>query len=907
MFLLSALAKRRNRTRFSRKGNAARDDKDWAAAAEAYRQHLRLRPSDGRIWVQLGHVLKEAKRGQEAVWAYRQAMETLPGDPDPLLHLAHALLAVGEREDGAGRLRESVAAGSAQARRDLYAIFGEGNADLSVQGDPVPPRTLADLSREAAGLRAVACRDVAVSRKGIETLSQDPWIMFAWEGARPDAPMALLTIEASPLDPDIHPVAQVYVDLGLGLSERESARFSYTSGTATVLLVDPAQIERLRFDPDETPNRLTLPRITVTPLTNLAEVERVVQHDAPDDVDMDHLLDLIRNTFEGDTTKPGLPVHALSLGFNLGNAIKFSHDYAHWIAQNATPSAQDYHRMEAMAAELTIRPTFSFVVPTYNTPPELLRECLDSLLAQKWRDFEVCVADDDSPDPRVVEVLADYAARDPRVRYVKRPFNGHISAASNSALALATGDYVVLVDHDDLIPDYTLFVLAWTINRYPDADILYSDEDKVTIDGHRVQPYFKGEFNKYLLYGHNMVSHLGVYRRLLIEKVGGFRLGLEGSQDYDLLLRCLEETGTDRIIHIPHILYHWRIIPGSTAMSADQKSYAAVAAQSAINGHFERQGLPFRSIDGFAPGCTGLRPSRSFDTSLSIIILTRNGLDLLQRCVESILAREFTNAEILIVDNGSDDPETLVWFEEMAQRADVRILSDPGEFNFSRINNMAVEQARGELLCFLNNDTDVISADWLNRARAFLSLPEIGMVGARLLFPNGTLKHFGIALGMGEHRIAGIPHLGLDAGQPGYFGKARLLQEVSAVSAACMFVRRADFLSVGGFDEELRVAYNDVDLCLKIRALGLKILTDPDITLIHKKSHTRGSDKHGPLAQRLDEAAWMRARWADMLDNDPCYSPNIDLDRVDFAYAAHSRRPWPWAADAAGAPPSKPA
>ena len=548
-----------------------------------------------------------------------------------------------------------------------------------------------------------------------------------------------------------------------------------------------------------------------------------------------------------------------------------------------------------MEADFAVRPTFSFVMPTYNTPPELLRECIDYLLAQTYTDFEICIADDNSPDRSVVEVLEDYAREDPRVRFIARPHNGHISAASNTALTLATGDFVVLVDHDDLIPDYALFVVAWYINRHPHADILYSDEDKVTASGQRVQPYFKSDFNKFLMYGHNMVSHLGVYRRTLIERVGGFRLGLEGSQDYDLLLRCLEAAGPDSVVHIPHILYHWRIIPGSTAMSADQKGYAVVAAQHAINGHFERLALPLRSVDGFAPGCTGVRPSRLFETSVSIIIPTRNGLDLLQPCVDSILARDAANTEIIIVDNGSDDPDTLAYFAELAERDDVRILSDPGEFNFSRINNMAAAKARGDILCFLNNDTEIVSVDWLNRARAFLSLDEVGMVGARLLFPDGTLQHFGIALGMGENRNDGIPHLGMEAASPGYFGKARLLQEVSAVTAACMFVRKADFTAVGGFDEELRVAYNDVDLCLKIRRQGLKILADPDITLIHKESRTRGSDKQGARATRLEEeAAWMRRRWAAELDNDPYYSTNIDLGRIDFAYAATPRQPWPW-------------
>lgn len=894
---LPAFLNRRTRSRFSIRGNAARDRLEWAEAAGYYRRHLLLRPEDGRIWVQLGHVLKEDGHRQAALDAYIAARDALPGDPDPLLHMAHALLAAGDQYAGIERLRESAGAGGAQARRDLYMMFGESVGGFVPEGNTAAAALLADLSRHTADLRATDCRDVAISaRSQLKTLSRDPWIAFTWEeGARPNAPMALLTIEADPIDGKACPVAQLYVDLGEGFNEPESSRFSLTGGRATVLLAEPARIERLRFDPDEAPNLITLPRITVTPLAGLDEIEAIIRRDAPGDVDMDWLLDLVRNTYAGDATKPGLPAHVLALGLDLGDAINLAHNYPYWIGQNAAPTPADYRRMAEMDAALAVRPVFSFVMPTYNTPPALLRACLDALLAQTYRDFEVCVADDNSTDPHVVAILTDYVARDPRVRFVARPFNGHISAASNSALALATGDFIVLVDHDDLIPDYTLSVLACAIDRSPDADILYSDEDKITLIGQRVQPYFKGAFNKYLMYGHNMVSHLGVYRRSLVEEVGGFRLGLEGSQDYDLLLRCMEASGPDRIVHVPHILYHWRIIPGSTAMSADQKGYAAIAAQNAINGHFERQGIPLRSTDGFAPGCTGVRPSRSFDTPVSIVIPTRNGLDVLRPCVGSILAREHANVEILIVDNGSDDLATLAWFDEIARRDDVRILGDPGEFNFSRINNMAAAAARGEILCFLNNDTEVLSADWLNRARAFLSMDEVGMVGARLLFPDGTLQHLGIVLGMGEHRIAGVPHLGLEGDMPGYFGKARLLQEVSAVTAACMFVRRDDFLAVGGFDEDLRVAYNDVDLCLKIRAKGLKILADPGITLIHKESRTRGSDKHGARAERLArEAAWMRTRWARLLDDDPYFSPNLDLHRVDFAYAAKARRAWPW-------------
>jgi len=899
MFGLPALRKRRrSRSQFSIAGNQARDARDWAGAADQYRRHLLLRPEDGPIWIQLGHMLKEAGRRPDALLAYERALELHPGDPDLLLHLGHALLAAGNPRIGTERLRAAAVAGSVQARRDLYTLLGENVAGDSPRGEPAPAPLLADIGRLTPGLRPIDAQDVTIEGKDrLKAQSHDPWILFEWaEGTQPTTSMALLTIQMQALDSKTPPIAQIYVDCGKGFDERDSTHFAFSAdGRATILLVNPASLRRIRFDPDERPGLLTPPRITVTPLPDLPAIEDAVRRDAPADIDMDRLLGLLRATVTRDETQPQLPSHALALGFDLARAINFSHDYRHWLARNGSPRPADYDRMAAMAADFPIRPRFSFVIPTYNTPPRLLAECLDSLLAQNWADFEVCVADDKSPDPQVVRILADYAARDARVRFVVRPFNGHISAASNSALKLATGDFIVLVDHDDLLPDYALFVLAYYINRHPQADIFYSDEDKVTVDGHRVQPYFKSDFNRFLMYGHNMVSHLGVYRRSLVERVGGFRLGLEGSQDYDLTLRCLEAAGPDSIVHIPHILYHWRIIPGSTAMSVDQKGYAVVAAQHAINGHFERTGLPLRSVEGFAAGCASVKPTRTFETPVSIIIPTRNGLDLLKPCLDAIFTHDTTGTELLIVDNGSDDPATLAWFEEVTERHGVRVLTDPGNFNFSRINNLAAEAATGKILCFLNNDTEIVSGDWLNRARTFLSLPEIGAVGARLLFPDGTLQHFGIALGMGTHRVAGIPHLGLDGHLPGYLGKARLLQEVSAITAACLFVRRADFLAVGGFEEELRVAYNDVDLCLKIGAKGLKILVDPDITLIHKESRTRGSDKHGERAQRLDEeAAWMRRRWAKVLDHDPHYSPNIDLARIDFAYAADPRVPWPW-------------
>lgn len=887
------------RSRFRTAGDQARNKRQWSAAIEYYRRHLLLAPEDAAIWVQLGHSLKETGANRDAVCAYRTALEIRADDADLLLHLGNASIASGDLETGIEYLRRSAAAGGVHAIHDLGAMGVPAAVVSRAPNESESAALLAAITRGCKGLRATNYSALRLLPNGdIQSLSNDPWIEFQLDRADRAATMALLTIEAVPRNDELRLLAQLYADLGDGFDERQSTRFMLPEGVAHVILVEPSKMARIRWDPDQAENIIAPPRLRIEPIADKTEAERVIRAHAPDDADLDTLIELLEDVLSGERKKqkkprPLRPV--IGLGFELARSIEFSHDYEYWLLRNQAPSAVDYKTMSDMQNDFAIKPKFSFVMPTYNTPIALLRECMDSLLAQTYSDFEVCVADDNSPNHEVAATLREYAAKDTRVKICERPYNGHISEASNSAIALASGDFIVLVDHDDLIPDYALFTVAWYINQNPKADILFSDEDKVSVNGSRLQPYFKSEFNKYLLYGHNMISHLGIYRKSLIDEVGGFRLGLEGSQDYDLFLRCYERTQDDRVIHIPHILYHWRIIPGSTAMSADQKSYAVVAAQHSINGHFERTGVPLRSVEGFAPGCTAVKPTIVLDTPLSIIIPTRNGLDLLRPCIDSILARPHENAEIIIVDNDSDEPATLKYLESLKRSGLAQILPHPGEFNFSTINNIAAQHAKGEILCFLNNDTEIISKDWINRARVFLSLKEIGAVGARLLYPDGMLQHFGIALGMGEHKIAGIPHAGMDANLPGYFGKARLLQEVSAATAACLFVRKSDFEAIDGFDSDLRVAYNDVDLCLKIRARGLKILADPDITLIHKESRTRGSDKYGARAKRLDEeAAWMRERWAHQLDNDPYFSPNLDLGRLDFAYASRPRAPWPW-------------
>lgn len=579
-----------------------------------------------------------------------------------------------------------------------------------------------------------------------------------------------------------------------------------------------------------------------------------------------------------------------SLGLDVG------YDYGRWLSRNEAMADGDDAGKRALLGRLKARPRFSFVTPTYNTPPELLEACVRSMQAQVYPDFEICIADDRSSDPRVVETLRRLASEDERIKLALREVNGHISEASNTALSLATGDYVVLVDHDDLVPDYCLLTVAAWLEAHPQAKVLYSDEDKIDQEGRRRDPYFKSEFNPFLMYGHNMVSHLGVYERGLLEEIGGFRKGYEGSQDYDLFLRCLSACGEGGVVHIPHVLYHWRMLPGSTAVSADQKSYAVTAAQRSLNDHFAREGLPFRSVEGVAPGLTGLALAGPAPmTTVSIVIPTRDRVELLAACMASLEGRIDAGVEVVLVDNGTEEPQALAYLEELAGREGVTVVRAPGPFNFSALCNAGAARARGEILCLLNNDTEVVAEDWLARARTLLSLPQVGAVGARLTYPDGTLQHFGLYLGMGGHGVAGTPHRGMSSESFGYFGKARLIQEFSAVTAACLFVRREDYQAVGGFDEALSVAYNDVDFCLKLRARGLKVVGDPDILLVHKESKSRGDDARGERARRLQaEAGLMHARWADQLAADPFYNPNLTLERDDFSLAASPRTPFPW-------------
>ncbi|MBX8512312.1 glycosyltransferase [Pseudomonas cichorii] len=561
------------------------------------------------------------------------------------------------------------------------------------------------------------------------------------------------------------------------------------------------------------------------------------------------------------------------------------HDYAAWIRQYDTLDDDDRQEIARHIGTWESPPLISVIMPVFDPPLDLLREALDSIRNQLYPHWELCIADDASSNPAVQEFLKQAELQSPKIKVIFRSTNGHISQASNSALDIAQGQFIALLDNDDLLPEHALYWVARKIIEHPDVGILYSDEDKIDLKGQRSAPYFKPDWNEFLFRSQNMISHLGVYRRDLVEQVGRFRVKFEGSQDYDLALRCSEKLSREQIVHISRVLYHWRIHAGSTAMANDEKPYAALAGVKALDEHLHRTGRA---------GWTELLPISMYrvhyrlpkqNPLVSLIIPTRNAGSLVKQCIDSIQnLTHYSPYEIIVVDNGSDDSESLAYFEHISEQPNITVLRDDDPFNYSALNNQAVRLARGELVGLINNDIEVISPEWLDEMVALALQPEVGAVGARLWFPDDRLQHGGVILGIGG--IANHSHKFLPRGEYGYFGRAVLIQEFSAVTAACLVIRKSIFEQVNGLDEtNLKVAFNDVDFCLRVREAGYVNLWTPFAELYHHESATRGFEDSPQKQERFSqEVAYMHTRWPD-IETDPAYNPNLTLEQPDFGLA----------------------
>lgn len=556
--------------------------------------------------------------------------------------------------------------------------------------------------------------------------------------------------------------------------------------------------------------------------------------------------------------------------------------YQQWIVENENWDAE---AIKAEIAAFDYQPVISILMPVYNVEEKWLEKCIESVQNQFYPNWELCMADDHSTDESVRPLLEKYAAQDSRIKNVFRSENGHISKATNSALEIATGEFVALLDNDDELAPIALYEVAKRLNENANLDLIYSDEDKIDMTGKRFDPAFKPDWSPDLLLGTNYISHLGVYRRSIMEKIGGFRVGYEGSQDYDLVLRFTEQTTAERIAHIPQILYYWRILPSSTAADQSTKSYAFDAGLKAVQDAINRRGIEATVQHAAGNGLYDVDYKVLSEDLVSVIIPTRNGYDDVKRCVDSIIEKTtYSNYEIILADNGSDQPEMQELYAGYKKQLDDRFIVESIDipFNYSRINNLAAKVAKGKYLLFLNNDTEVITPEWMTKMVSFTQFERIGCVGAKLYYPNNTIQHAGVILGMGG--AAGHGHHTFPRGDFGYFGKLEINVDYLAVTAACLMIRAKDFAELKGFDEELTVAFNDVDLCLREYEKGHNNVWLHGVELYHFESQSRGYENTPEKQARFEkETKYMEDTWTSYIENDPYYNPNLTRVGGDFS------------------------
>ena len=558
------------------------------------------------------------------------------------------------------------------------------------------------------------------------------------------------------------------------------------------------------------------------------------------------------------------------------------YDYGEWY-ELTKPSEEELERQRN--THFDYEPRLSIVIPVYKTPERYLQEMLDSIVNQTYSKWEVCIADGSPRGESRERLIKRYADRDTRFKYVILGENKGISGNTNAAMDMAQGDFLVLADHDDTLTPDALFECVKAMNEDPLYDVIYSDEDKLDMDGQALfDPHFKPDFNPDLLTSVNYICHLFVVNRNLVEVIGGFRQEFDGAQDYDFIFRCTEQAR--KVHHIPKVLYHWRCHMNSTASNPESKMYAFEAGARAIKAHYDRMGIAVDSVEkGVDYGIYHTRFHLDEEPLVSVIIPNKDHRADLDLCLTSLLDKgTYRNLEVIVVENNSTEPETFDYYEELQEkRKNVRVVTWKREFNFSAINNYGVTFAHGEYLLFLNNDVEVIEPDVIREMLGYARRDDVGIVGARLLYQDDTIQHAGVVIGFGG--IAGHTFIGLHQAENSYFHRAMCAQDYSAVTAACMMSKRSLFDQVGGFREELAVAFNDIDYCLKIRSLGKKVVYNPYALLYHYESKSRGLEDTPEKVERFNrEVARFIGYWPELVINgDPYYNPNLTLRKSNFA------------------------
>lgn len=559
-------------------------------------------------------------------------------------------------------------------------------------------------------------------------------------------------------------------------------------------------------------------------------------------------------------------------------------DYEQWYENHkALPEELEKQKNEKWKR----KPLISIVVPVYNTPQVFLRQMIESVQNQSYSEWELCIGNASPENKEMKKILEEYK-NDARIKEVEIPENKGISQNTNRAMEIASGELIGLLDHDDLLAPNALYEVAKAVNEHPDAEVIYTDEDKVTTDlKEHFQPHLKPDFNLDLLRSNNYICHFFVASRDLIKRVGGFRPEFNGAQDYDLILRCTEQA--KQIVHIPKILYHWRVHKASTADNPASKMYAFDAGKRAIEEHLVRcrtKGTVQHTKD---LGFYRVKYEVCGEPLVSIIIPNKDQSEALKKCLDSIREKtSYRNYEIIIVENNSEEPETFAFYKKIAGEK-IKVVTWEGEFNYSAINNFGVRHARGDYLLLLNNDVEIINGDWLTEMLSHCQRKEVGIVGAKLYYPDNTIQHAGIIIGIGG--VAGSVFVGLPRAFSGYLHKASIQLDLSAVTAACMLVKRSVFEQVGGLEEKLKVAFNDVDFCLRVREKGYLVVYDPYAELYHYESKTRGAEDTKEKIRRFQtEIEYMRSHWIGLLKKgDPYYNCNLSLTKWDYSLKNNQR------------------
>ena len=535
--------------------------------------------------------------------------------------------------------------------------------------------------------------------------------------------------------------------------------------------------------------------------------------------------------------------------------------------------------------EFLYQPKISIVIPLYKTPLNYLDELIQSIKAQTYSNWELCLSDGSGDDSPLTSVLKKYEENDKRIKVVYNTQALQISENTNAAIKIATGDFVAFADHDDLVAPNALYECVYELNRDQSIDVLYTDEDKIDMAGkEHFMPHFKPDFNIDMLCSVNYICHLFVVKREILQQVGMLNSKFDGAQDYDFVLRCVEVASN--IKHIPKILYHWRAHKDSTAENPESKNYAFEAGARAIQAHYDRVGIDATVEQTIYKGIYRSKYVLQDKPLISIVIPNKDHIEDLNKCITAIEEKSsYKNYEFIIVENNSTDEKTFEYYkilEEECPRAKVVFWKEQG-FNYPAINNYGVEHAKGEYILFLNNDTEIVNEDCLEELLGYCMRDDVGAVGARLYYEDGTIQHAGVIVGLGG--IAGHTFVGYPHGALGYFGRIQMAQDYSAVTAACMMVKKSVFDEVKGFDERYAVAFNDVDLCMKIREAGYLIVYNPYAELNHYESKSRGYEDTEEKVQRFNsEIMLFKTRWSEFLEKgDPYYSPNMTLDKSDFS------------------------